>query len=410
MSLGDQLAGLLGIGSAIGGGLLVGDAMDRLSDIGEQAQTGAGEIAQAGVEQTQFQPFTVTTATGGSFGYDPETGEAVTTLGEQGQAAQDALFGNAQAMLTGTPAGMTAQQAAAQQMLAGGQQMFGQTPGQQAFMQGQQMLGQTPFGMQGIQDSSGQAFGLGNQFMQQAGMGTADRESAIYDRIRAMQAPGEERAAMELEERLASQGRLGIQTNQYGGTPEQLAQAKAQAEAQNSAAYQAIQQAQSEQAQQAALGAQYAGLGAGLAGQGQQLGAAQQAQALQAMQSGQGMNLANQQAAQQAMLAGQGMYTGALGQQQMQQGMGLQALQGAYIPQREIQAAQQAAQLFPQLQQRGQLYGAGLFGEASMGGLEAMLGAELGRANLLGELGSGLLGGALGGTDSFLGQFLGGLG
>lgn len=336
-TFGDKLAGLLGIGTAIGGGLLVGDAMDRLSNIGYQAQMGttledgtvipgAQQIAQSGLEQSQFQPFTVTTTTGGKFGYDPQSGQVTSALGQQGQAAQDALFTNAQTM-----------------------------------------FGQTPFGMQGIQDASGQSFGLGSQFMQQAGMSTADREAAIYDRIRAMQAPGEERAAMELEERLASQGRLGVQTNQYGGTPEQLAQAKAQAEAQNTAAYQAIQQAQREQAQQAALGARYAGLGASLAGQGQGLSSAQQSQALQ-------------------------------------------ALQGAYIPQRELQAAQQAAQLFPQLQQRGQLYGAGLFGEASMGGLEAMLGAELGRANLLGELGSGLLGGALGGSDSFLGQFLEGLG
>lgn len=375
MGLGDTLAGLLGIGSAVGGGLLVGDAMSRLSDIGAAAKTGADEIARQGLEQTQFQPFTVTTATGAGFGYDPTTGTASTTLGQDEQALQNALFTRAQSQLTGGPAGGTALQGAAREVLAGGREMFGQTP----------------FGLSGIQDSSGQAFGLGSQFMQQAGMGTADRESAIYDRIRAMQAPGEERERMALEERLASQGRLGVQTNQYGGTPEQLAMAKAQAEAQNTAAYQAIQQAQREQAQQAALGAQYAGLGAGLAGQGQGLSAAQQAQALQAMQ------------------VGQGLFSGALGLQQARQQMGLQNLQGAYIPQREAMAAQQAAQLFPQLAQRGQLYGAGLFGEASMGGLEAMLGAELGRANLLGELGSGLLGGALGGSDSFLGQFLEGL-
>jgi hypothetical protein len=62
---------------------------------------------------------------------------------------------------------------------------------------------------------------------------------------------------------------------------------------------------------------------------------------------------------------------------------------------------QQAAQLFPQLAQRGQLYGAGLFGEASMGGLEALLGAGLGQANLMGQLGTGLLTGLATPTDSY---------
>lgn len=367
-----ELLGLLGLIG--GGGLAIESAMDRLGDVGAQAQTGAGEIADAALTQSQFQPFGVTTASGSTFGYDPETGEALTTLSQTERGIQDTLMGQASGAFGAAPAGQAGLQAAAGQALAGGQQMFGQTP----------------FGMQGIQDASGQAFGLGGQFMQQAGMGTADRESAIYDRIRAMQMPGEERAAMELEERLASQGRLGVQTNQYGGTPEQLAQAKAQAEAQNAAAYQAIQQAQREQAQQAGLGAQYAGLGAGLAGQGQQLSAAQQQQALQAMQ------------------AGQGLYSGALGLEGAQQALGLQALQGAYQPQQQAIAAMQAAQLFPQLQQRGQLYGAGLFGEASMGGLEAMLGAELGRANLLGNVGTGLLSGALsGGKDSLFGTLLG---
>ena len=65
----------------------------------------------------------------------------------------------------------------------------------------------------------------------------------------------------------------------------------------------------------------------------------------------------------------------------------------SYAPQNQLLALQEASQLYPQLQQRGQLYGAGMFGEASMGGLEAYLGAGLGRANLLGALGSGLLSG-----------------
>ena len=74
---------LLGIGgAAIGGGLLTKDAVDRLSKIGEQSilgttvggveVPGALDIAQAGLEQAQFRPFTVTSTTGGAFGVTPQ--------------------------------------------------------------------------------------------------------------------------------------------------------------------------------------------------------------------------------------------------------------------------------------------------------------------------------------------------
>ena len=69
--------------------------------------------------------------------------------------------------------------------------------------------------------------------------------------------PAQERERLNLENRLASQGRLGVQTNQFGGTPEALSLAKAQEEARNSAMLGAMQQAQREQAQQAALGSQF---------------------------------------------------------------------------------------------------------------------------------------------------------
>ena len=68
----------------------------------------------------------------------------------------------------------------------------------------------------------------------------------VYDRIRATQLGEEERQRLALEERLASQGRLGVQTAMFGGTPEQLALAKAQESAQNQASLMAMQQAQQE--------------------------------------------------------------------------------------------------------------------------------------------------------------------
>ena len=295
---------------AIGTGALASimSGYNRLGDIGDTAYTRGGDIAQQGLEQTQFKPFTVRSSTGGMFSADPG-GNVTMGLGPQEQAIQNALM------------------AQAQQGIAGG---FGGDPMQQAAAQ--------------------QAYGLGGQFMGMAGQDPMQRERDIYGNIRAMQTPEEQRQRMALEERLFNQGRGGVSTNLYGGTPEQLAMAKAQAEAQNQASLMAMQQAQAEQLQQADIASTFTGLGSTLGAR----------------------DLASQQAQQQLALGN---------------------LVGAYAPQNQLLALQEASQLYPQLQQRGQLYGAGMFGEASMGGLEAYLGAGLGQANLLGALGTGLLSG-----------------
>jgi len=206
------------------------------------------------------------------------------------------------------------------------------------------------------------------------------REQDVYNRIRATQLGEEERQRLALEERMFAQGRGGVQTAMYGGTPEQLALAKAQESAQNQAALAAIQQAQLEQRQAADIGATYGQLGSNIATQRQALEAAQQLSALQALQTGQGL------------------ITSRMGLQEAQQRMGLGALTGAYVPQAQALNALQQGLLASQLAQRGQLYGAGLFGEASMGGLNALLGSGLGQANLMGALGTGLLSGAIQGS------------
>lgn len=330
---------------------------------------------------------------------------------------------------------------------------------------------------------------------------TGAREAEVFERIRATQRPEEERQRLALEERLAAQGRLGVRSAAFGGaTPEQLALATAQEEAQDRASLAAIQQAQAErqralgeaqafgglftgqaglssqlqsqaqqraaqlsqlglsaeqtqaqleaegfgrqmqlasaglqaqqvqsalesqsqqratqlaqlglsaeqiesqlqseglgrattaagqtaqlaqlagglQAQQAGLGAQYAGLGANLAQQRQALNTARQAQALQAMQ------------------AGQGLLGGELGLQSARQQLGLTALGGAYLPQTQLLRALAPGQTAAAAAQQAQLYGTGLFGEATASGIDALLAAELGRGQLIGAAGSGLLAG-----------------
>lgn len=177
-----------------------------------------------------------------------------------------------------------------------------------------------------------QLFGGAGQFYQQAAMPTADREQAIFERMRTAMSPEEERQRLALEERLAAQGRLGVRTSQFGGAPEQFALSQAQEEARNRAMLGAMQQAQAEQRQQAALGQQY--------------------------------------------------------------------LMGSYTPQQMLLQGLSPGQTAAAQAQQAQLYGTGLFGEATASGIDALLASGLGQANLMGAAGTGLLAGLFGGSGS----------
>ena len=352
------------VASGVGGMAAINAAYNRLGSIGDQALTGANVIAGQGLTQSQFQPFTVKTGMGGSAAVDQFGG--IDLSSGRGDELGSTLLSNAAQRFGTVPTGVSA--------LGGA--------GTEAIAAGRAGLGASPFGLSQQEQAASQAFGLGGDFMGRAGMPMADREQDIYGRIRAMQTPEEERQRLALEERLANQGRLGVRTNMFGGTPEQLVLAKAQEEAQDRAALLAMQQAQQEQRQAADIGATYGQLGSNIATQRQALDAARQLQALQALQSGQNL------------LAGR------MGLQEARQQLGLGALTGAYIPQAQTLNALQQGLAASQLAQRGQLYGAGLFGEASMGGLEALLASGLGQANLMGNVGTGLLAGSMGSASS----------
>jgi hypothetical protein len=322
--------------------------------------------------------------------------------------------------------------------------------GQQALGMGQAGLGaMAPADVEALRQQYG---GLAGQAAQDVLMPTAQREADVFERIRATQRPEEERQRLQLEERLAQQGRLGVRTAMFGGTPEQMALSRAQEEAQDRASLMAMQQAQAErqqalgtaqtlggmfgqqaglssqlQSQQQQRAAQLSQLGlsaqqiesqlqseglsraataAGQAGQMAQLAGGLQAQqaGLGATYAGLGSQLAAQQqaldAAQQAqaiqsLVAGQGLLSGGLGLEQAQQQLTMGALGGAYLPQAQLLNAMQAQQLYPQLQQQAQLFGTGQYGETMMSGLEARLIAEQKAAGLLGGLGTSLLGALL---------------
>ena len=510
-------------GRPVLGAAAVMNAYNNLGGIGTAAQQGAQAIANQQLEQTQFQPFGLTTGTGSTFGYDPVSGQATIGISAPEQTAQALGLNRYNELMQMDPEG------------AGRMVGLGDT----LATTGETILGQQAFGIPQAELASGQAYGMGQQFMrgaqtqpmdinllrdqfagqvpgmlaqqpsQQIGalgsqalslgagglqttapqdvealrrqygalagqaaqdvlLPTGAREQDVYNRIRATQLGEEERQRLQLEERLANQGRLGVRTSMFGGTPEQLALAKAQGETQNQASLMAMQQAQQERQQSLstaqALGGMFGqqaglsntlqsaaqqraaqlsqlglsanqiesqlmseGLGRAATAAGQAGSLAQIAGGLQAQQAGlglqytglgstlaqqrQALDVANQAQALQALQMSQGMYTGAEALRGAQEQRAAQALSSAYVPQAQALNALQATSLFPQLQQRGQLQGAGLFGEASMGGLEALLASGIGQANMMGQLGTGLLTGSMGSSnEDSLTKFLNALG
>ena len=266
----DWLTQILG-GAA--GGLLTKEAYDKLGEIGTKGYeelAGEGGLAEKLSGMLEFQPYTVTSATGGQFGMvqDPTTGQ------------------------------MTYQLAT--------------SPEEQALQQ-QQL------------ERAGMFFG-------QAAAPVDQREQDVYQRMRTAMSPEEERQRLALEQRMAAQGRTGVRTAQFGGTPEQLALAKAQEEARNTAMLNAMQFAGQEQQRQAQLGS--------------------------------------------GMLA------------------------AGYVPQAQLLSALQPGMTTAEQRRRALSEQAGAYGETYTSGLDALLQSGLGQANLVGALGSGLAGEALGGLFS----------
>lgn len=104
----------------------------------------------------------------------------------------------------------------------------------------------------------GQAQGLFGQI----GVDPSTAQADLYEQMRAVQRPEEERQRLALEERMLSQGRMGLSSSAYGGSsPELLAQETARQEAMARANLGARTQAMSEQAQALTSASGLMGLG-----------------------------------------------------------------------------------------------------------------------------------------------------
>ena len=100
-----------------------------------------------------------------------------------------------------------------------------------------------------------QLLGQSQALFGQVGVDPSTAQADLYEQIRATQRPEEQRQRLALEERMLSQGRMGLSSSAYGGSsPELLAQETARQEAMARANLSARQQAMAEQQQALQLG------------------------------------------------------------------------------------------------------------------------------------------------------------
>ena len=291
-------------GSLLQTGLGV-DALNELRGIGKTAQAEGLAIGERAQADTAFKPFSISTGFGG-VAAGPQGG-FTTTLSPQQQALQSQLAG-----ITGG--------------LTGG---FG-------------------MGAPDVSGIQGTALGGIEGLLAQAQGSTAGREQDIYNRIRATQLPEEQRQQLALNEQLASEGRTGLRTAMFGGSPEQFAMEKARAEAMNQASLASIGQAQAQREADLAAATGMFGLGSS------------------------------------ASFLPSGLQEAELGNIGASMGLG-------YQPERELLASLTPALSLADIAGTGQRQGAGYLAEAGMTGLGENLAAQRGRAEGLAGLYNTLL-------------------
>ena len=288
------------------------DLLTRLGDVGSGLASGAREIGTEATTATKFQPFTVTTGFGDVA--TTEKGGFSTTLTPEQELRKTALSGIAGSLLG---------------------DFTGLTPDVSTFQTG--------------------ALSGAEEALAAARDPLATREADVYELIRATQRPEEERQRLALQEQLQAQGRTGLRTAQFGGSPEQFALAQAQEEAKNRAALAALQQAGAERQQDLAAAQGLFGLTQQSAGLPSLLEAAQL--------------------------------------QNIQAGLGLEAL-----PEQQLLSTLAPAINIASIADLGRRGGAGLAAEAGVSGLEALAQTEIARAQALRDLYTNILG-ATGGSS-----------
>jgi hypothetical protein len=223
-----------------------------------------------------------------------------------------------------------------------GNTTVGVGPNQAMMNQGAAMMGMNnPYQQYGLQ-AAGNAMG----------MNTAAREQDVYNRAMAMQQPmlDQQRASSNAQEFAA--GRGGVMGSQFGGSGEDAAMARAQAQAQNQASFQAMGQAQQEMMNQGNLASQFGQLGT------------------------------------------------ATGQ------LGSQMYANSFMPMQQQLNAMQVAQNNATMAQTGQLTGTGYGAQLGLGGIQTQVNADKAASELYGNIIASMMNNANSGNgqSSFLGS------
>ena len=322
-------------GAAAGAG--VNDAIGRLQALGQAGVTDYGNLANTATQGINFTPYALTSSLGTTQQTAPGVISQQLTPQQQAnvnaaQAQQGSLYGAAVPNTSGIAQGAFGQSQA---------QLAGVGAGQQDLASLRAGYGTAAQGMTGMLGGS-----------------TTDMANQLFQQQQGMRNPEQQRQQQALESRLLSQGRLGTTTAAYGGTPEQLAMAKAIQEQQSADAFNSM-----TQAEQMAASQQARALGLGNA-------TSSMAQAQQALRQG---DIANAQglfnigsAAAQLPQQMQGQNIAQAGQLQAQ------ALAPAA---QQLQQAQLSANMGQQ-QATSAYQAGGLFGEIAGAGLQERLTAE----------------------------------
>ena len=198
----DSNKGTRNLIAALGGIASADKAADRIEGLGDTAKTTLDSLRDELKTSTKFDPFTVT-AGPGKVTFD-DTGGSSYTLDSPFDKLKTDLSGAANYGYN-TVFGRTVDPDT-------GEVSFNPTKERNALIN----LLTSPFG------------GNVNPVTGQVDRSDRDaREQAVYDRLREIRTPQEQRAQGQLDNQLFNQGRSGLQTAAYGGSPEQFALSKA---------------------------------------------------------------------------------------------------------------------------------------------------------------------------------------
>jgi len=322
--------------------------IEDVQQVGREALQTAKTEGQGLAPTTEFRPFAVTSALGGA--QATPTGGMGFNLTPEQEAIRQQLTQAGTGLIGGRETLSDVYRQAAGEFGVSGAPAMGRDV----------LLGlEAELGGLGLGTSRQREQDLINMLASQPDMA---RQQQIYQELEAMQAPARQREQLALEQRLFGQGRGGVRTAMFGGTPEEFARAKAVEEARLGSAVQARQLAEQEAARRSAQTLEAIRQGQAETGMFGQLGL-------------EGRRIGLSQAELESR-ARQAASEQALAYQAQQLGLGTALLGEAYRPQQELLATVQPSIDLANIGAAGQRQLAQLQAALIEAGLQSQIGAE----------------------------------